>query len=171
MVRPWLFLATVFLSAIARADTWIPAGAARVDISPSQSVRMMGYASRKSESEGVAQPIHARALALGDGTNAAVLITADNCILPGWITEEVRRRLGAKAGIAPERVVLSVSHTHSAPCLLGAAPNIFVSEISAAETNRIAAYTDFFVNRVEEVALAALDARDRKSTRLNSSHT
>ena len=40
------------------------AGAARVDISPSVPIRLSGYGARTQPSEGVEDPIHARALAM-----------------------------------------------------------------------------------------------------------
>ncbi|MSU34399.1 MAG: c-type cytochrome [Pedosphaera sp.] len=141
------------------AASLISAGTARIDISPTNELRLMGYASRKTESAGVALPIHARALALGDGTNAAVLITADNCILPGAVSLEIRRRLGGRAGIAPERIAITVTHTHSAPCLEGAAPNIFAMDIPADHQVRIEEYTRFFIDHLVTVAEQALGNR------------
>ena len=56
-----------------------------VDVTPSYPIRLMGYGSRKTESEGVASPLKVRALAIGDDAGKgqdegpAVLITVDNC--------------------------------------------------------------------------------------------
>lgn len=144
----------------------VPAGAARVDISPPHAVRLMGYAARAQQPAptNILQHIHARALALGDGTNASVLLTVDNCILPGAVTLEIRERLARRVHLAPEHLTICVTHTHSAPCLRGAAPNIFALEISAADQDAIDRYTDFFTDQLESAALAAL--RDRKPARL-----
>ncbi len=43
----------------------VPVGAAVVDVTPSYPIRLMGYGSRKTESEGVASPLKVRALAIG----------------------------------------------------------------------------------------------------------
>lgn len=144
----------------------VPAGAARVDISPPHAVRLMGYAARAQQPAptNILQRIHARALALGNGTHASVLLTVDNCILPGAVTLEIRERLARRVHLAPEHVTICVTHTHSAPCLRGAAPNIFALEISAADQDAIDRYTDFFTDQLESVALAAL--KDRKPARL-----
>lgn len=145
----------------ATGDNLIPVGVARRDLSPTNAVPLMGYASRAQmpASTQVARPIHVRALALGGGTNAAVILTIDNCILPGAITTEIRRRLSERLGIPAEQVALTVTHTHSAPCLTGAAPNIFGREISAAEQSQIDAYTAFFTGQLEQAATAALQDR------------
>ena len=72
------------------------AGVARIDITPDYPVRLTGYAVRKQESEGVAQRLWAKALALGsDKEGPAILITVDNCGVPASIREEVVRRLNA----------------------------------------------------------------------------
>ena len=59
----------------------MPVGAAVVDITPDYPIRMMGYESRKKESEGIASRLKARALAIGgdDGDGPAVLVAIDNC--------------------------------------------------------------------------------------------
>lgn len=142
---------------VAHAGLLVPAGVARVEISPREPVLLMGYASRANQPppREVAQPIFARALALGDDAELAVLVTVDNCILPGAVTEDVRRRLGEKLRVRPEAVAVTVTHTHSAPCLSGAAPNLFASELAAADLAAIATYTQFLTDRIEQVALAA----------------
>jgi putative membrane-bound dehydrogenase-like protein len=142
-------------------------GLARVDISPTNAVRLMGYAARADSPAptNVLQRLHARALAIGSGTQAVVVVTIDNCILPGALTTEIRQRVAARTGLATNRIALAVTHTHSAPCLTGAAPNIFARDISAEDHAQIDTYTRFFVGRVEEVILAAL--ADRRPARLS----
>ncbi len=144
----------------------VPAGVARVDISPTNAVRLMGYAARAQlpAPTEVAQRIHVRALALGNDPAPAVLLTIDNCILPGALAEEVRERLAHRFGVPPGNIALTVTHTHSAPCLTGAAPNIFAQDMSAADLQQIADYTRFFTDRLEEAAAAAL--KDRQPARV-----
>lgn len=167
-----LTLALFILLVLAGCATWrrgpglIPTGVARVDISPPGPVRLMGYAARAQlpAPTNVIQRIHARALAIGAGREAAVWLTIDNCILPAAITDEVRARLARRLGLAPERIALTVTHTHSAPILAGAAPNIFAVDMSAEDHAQVGAYTRFFIDRLEEAALLAL--KDRRPARL-----
>ena len=121
----------------------------------------MGYASRAGlpAPDTVLLPIHARALALGADPNAAVLLTVDNCILPAAVTETVRTRLSQRLQLPPDRVAITVTHTHSAPCLTGAAPNIFAADIAAEDQEAVDAYTRFFTDRLEEAAATALQNR------------
>ena len=44
----------------------VPVGTAVVDVTPAYPIRLMGYGSRTTESEGVASPLKVRALAIGD---------------------------------------------------------------------------------------------------------
>ena len=69
-------------------------GVARIDITPGYSIRLTGYAVRKTESEGVAQRLWAKALAIGsDQEHPAILVTVDNCGVPAGIRDEVTARL------------------------------------------------------------------------------
>src|SRR5436189_3446919 len=101
-------------------------GVGKVDITPDYPIRLTGYASRKTESEGVAQRIWARALAIGsDRDGPAILITVDNCGVPGNVRDDVVTRLKKAKRIAPDHVAICSTHTHSAPWVRGFAPNIF----------------------------------------------
>jgi hypothetical protein len=135
---------------------WI-AGAAKVDITPDYPVRLSGYGSRRTEFEGVEQHIFAKALALraGDGP-AAIVITVDNCGVPGHVRDEVARRLKAKAGVPDERVAMCSSHTHSAPMLGGVLSTLFGVDVPADHAERIARYTRETTDKLEQVALDAI---------------
>lgn len=168
MLAPFVafIFAAVLATAASHAAALIPAGVARIDISPSKPVPLMGYAARAKlpAAADVAAPIHARALAIGGDADVAIVVTIDNCILPGAVTEQVRQRLGKKIHVPVERIALTVTHTHSAPCLTGAAPNIFGVEIAAADQAAIDAYTHFLIDQLEQVALAAF--ADRKPSQI-----
>src|SRR5512138_3823863 len=59
------------------APAW-KAGVAAVDITPDRSLWMAGFAARTQPSQGVALPLHAKALALQAGDHrTAVLVTVD----------------------------------------------------------------------------------------------
>ena len=90
------------------ATMTVPVGAAKMDVTPDYPIRLTGYASRQTESEGVAQRLWAKALAIGsdEGDGPAVLITVDNCGVPDNVTREVASALSQKAGIRPERLQL-----------------------------------------------------------------
>ena len=148
-------------STLPAAPPRMPVGAASVDLSPRSPVRLMGYAARAQSPAptNVAQRLHARALALGEGPEACVVVTLDNCILPTGVSETIRRRLGTECGLAADRIALTVTHTHSAPCLTGAAPNIFAQAIPPEDQAAIDAYTGFFIDSTVAAVREALARR------------
>jgi len=92
------------------------AGAAAVDITPTESIWLAGYAARTKPSESVRQPIHAKALALKDDTGAvSVIVTLDLVGIRRDIAEAIAERAGSKLQIPRERILFNASHTHSAP--------------------------------------------------------
>jgi hypothetical protein len=95
--------------------TW-KAGVARADTTPAVPVRMAGYASRTSLSQGVAHPLAAKALALADANDhKIVLVTCDIIGFRRTFTERVASRVKAKHGLPREDIVLFASHNHAGP--------------------------------------------------------
>ena len=78
-----------------------------------QGELIRGMGQRQKESEGVAQKLHARALAVGDGKEAAVLVTVDVIGVPATVTEEVAARLLKKVGLPRQRLTVCATHTHA----------------------------------------------------------
>lgn len=142
-------------------DNVIQVGVAEVDITPDYPIRLNGYGSRRTESDGIIQRIWAKALAIGsDADEPVVLVTVENCGLPDELTEEVSDRIQEKTGISRAHFVACFSHTHSAPCLTNAAPFIFSSDIPPAQQETIDRYTAQFKDLMETVALEALANRE-----------
>jgi putative membrane-bound dehydrogenase-like protein len=138
----------------------IDVGVAKVDITPTEPIRLTGYGGRTAPSVGVEQKLWAKALVLGnDQQGPAVLLTVEN----GGISEEtyqrILARLSAKAGIPAARAVVSCSHTHTGPCTTGWAPNIFSADIPEDQQAVIDRYTDSLVDKLEQVTLSALKGR------------
>lgn len=166
-----ILLAVVALVGFLRADLPCPAaeggliavGAARQEITPRGPIRLSGFGFRRAESEGVAQRLWAKALALGD-QDPAVLIAVDNLGVSQEIVREVARRL-AKHGVKPERLAVTATHTHSGPMLRGVCPTLFGVPIPEAHQKHIDTYTDLFLDGLEKAAVAAL--ADRRPARVS----
>ena len=108
---------------MAEKNNVIQVGVAEIDITPDYPIRLSGYGSRRTESDGIIQRIWAKALAIGSDTDdPVVLVTVENCGLPDELTEEVSDRIKEKTGIPRANFVACFTHTHSAPCLTNAAP-------------------------------------------------
>jgi hypothetical protein len=164
-----LALSSIVVPGLAYAEeptsALVPVGTAVVDVTPSYPIRLMGYGSRKTESEGIASPLKVRALAIGgdatdqEGAGPAILIAVDNCHVGAFLTDEVARRLQAKAKIRRERLVSCATHTHCAPALASGIDFIFGTPIPADQRERIERYTRELTDAMEKVALQALAAR------------
>ncbi|MGC1274907.1 MAG: neutral/alkaline non-lysosomal ceramidase N-terminal domain-containing protein [Planctomycetaceae bacterium] len=136
-------------------------GAASIDITPQGPVRLAGYAVRKTESEGVEDPLSAKAIAIGDDTaQPAILMTVDSCILSQAIRDAIAGKIEAAHDVPRDQVTINVSHSHTTPMLRGTIPNMFGEEIPAEHAKRIDRYTDRFIERCVEVAGTALANRE-----------
>lgn len=165
MSRRILGIACIQLAAIAllshgmvdrtlSAET-VPVGVAEVDITPETPMRMYGYGARKTESEGEAGRLRAKALAMGsdEGDGLAVMLCVDCGAVPDDLRERVFQGVTAKNSIAPERFVLCNSHNHSGPNLKG------MGSISGDEHKRLADYARQLEKRLVDVVIKAIKAR------------
>jgi hypothetical protein len=140
-------------------------GAAMRDITPDYPVRLSGFGSRRTESEGVTVPIHARALAIGgDAGQPAVLLAVDTTGVSDALVSEVARRL-QPLGVRRERLTVTATHTHTAPMLRGVLPTLFGQPVPPEHQARIDRYTTELTDHLEKVARAAL--ADRQPARLS----
>ena len=73
-----LLVLAIAISGIAGAQTAWKAGAAKVKVTPTDSIWLSGYANRTRPSEGVLQDIFVKALAFQDGSGTnSVIVTSD----------------------------------------------------------------------------------------------
>lgn len=99
----------------------LEAGAAKLDITPADDVFMGGFGFMRP-SEGVHDPIWARALALRRGDVTAVLLSADLVGLHHHHVEQVRDRLaarGPRARASREAILVHATHNHQGPDTMG----------------------------------------------------
>ena len=115
------FLATVAAIGItsrgrARAAQAWRAGVATIDITPERSLWMAGFAARTEPSQGVALPLHAKALALQCGNQPiAVLVTTDLLGVTVRITDRVASLVQHRHRLRRQDVLFNASHTHCGP--------------------------------------------------------
>ena len=97
------------------AQDW-KAGVAGVRITPARPLWMAGYGSRERPSEGTAQELHAKALALEDQNGKrVVLVTADILGFPQDLARRVTRQAERLYELPREAIMLNASHTHAGP--------------------------------------------------------
>lgn len=117
--------ALVFLLAVGAAPTGktavkpaprlLRAGAAAVDITPTQfPVNMPGNFAEHLANK-AHDPLHVRALVLDDGKTTVALVVVDSLGVAREAGDEAKLLASRRCPILPENIVLSATHTHSAP--------------------------------------------------------
>ena len=97
------------------AEGALKGGTAKVDITPPIGAWLSGYGSRKKPSEGILDPLYAKALVLDDGQEKIAIVSADLLWVPLEMTNEIRRQVQEKIGIPQENIMICGTHTHFAP--------------------------------------------------------
>jgi hypothetical protein len=97
------------------ADAGLKAGAARISIVPPFPTLMGGFAARTKDFTGVHDEVYARALALDNGTTAAVIIGSDLRSVDDDLTRQVRELILKAAGIPATNILICSTHNHSGP--------------------------------------------------------
>jgi hypothetical protein len=92
------------------------AAAGSVDLQPVVGSRLTGFAARLEPSVGILDPLNAKLLLLDDGVERLLWIACDLIGFAPQDDAELRQLAGERLGIAPERVLVSCTHTHSGPC-------------------------------------------------------
>lgn len=91
------------------------AGSAAVDITPTQFPVNMPGNFLPNMAEGVHDPLHARALVFDDGTTELAIVVVDNLGVAAEAIVEAKTIAAEQCGIPPRRILVSSTHTHSAP--------------------------------------------------------
>ncbi|PYV13423.1 MAG: hypothetical protein DMG07_14590 [Acidobacteria bacterium] len=146
----------------AAAKSW-RAGTAAADITPEQPVWLAGYAARNRPSEGVAQRIYAKALALEDQRGRRlVLVTSDILGFTPALTRPIAERLSQSLKLAREEVLFTSSHTHTAPVVREYM--VFAYGMTPEQEAAVESYSRLLVDKVAAVVEEAV--RDQRPARL-----
>ena len=131
------------------------AGVATIDITPENSLWMAGFAARTQASQGVALPLHAKALALKSGKEpTAVLVTVDLLGLTARTTDHVAAAVRRRHRIRREDVLFNASHTHCGPVVDEQLSVAY--DLSLAQWEDIRAYTTRLEDKLVTVISEAI---------------
>jgi neutral ceramidase len=123
------------------------AGTAKIKITPGTPIPMSGFGGRDNPFSGVHDDLFARAIALSDGNNKALLIASDLIGISNAIWEATADRITKETGIKREYILLSAVHNHSGPVI-----NVYETDSSAA----VKAYISELINDFVLVSKEAL---------------
>jgi neutral ceramidase len=135
-------------------------GVANVDVTPVGSVMMSGYAARKKPSEGVRDPLLAKALVIDDGEGErGLLLTADLLGFDRKFSDQVFSEVCEKTGLERRQILINASHTHGGPVM----GYRFLGSDEVPE--KVASFNAMLITRLGEVAASAI--ADLKPARLS----
>ncbi len=102
-------------SAVSQPARVFRAGAVAIDITPQEfPVLINGGVSERTADRAV-DPLHARCLVLDDGTIQIAIAVIDSCMIPRALLDEAKKAARTATGIPTGRMLISATHTHSAP--------------------------------------------------------
>ena len=106
-----------FQNAISQGSLMLKAGAAKVDITPSENLFMGGYdeSCRSGPSDGIHGNIFIRALVFDDNITMVAFVEADIVSLPHAEYATVRKLISDETGIPVQNIILGCTHNHAAP--------------------------------------------------------
>jgi hypothetical protein len=162
-----LALATELSSRSLASNSGWKAGVARANITPQKSLWMAGYASRKKPSEGVAQELYAKALALEDRTGKrAVLVTSDLLGFPAAVSHNIAERVEKQFHLTRHQLLLSSSHTHCGPVIGKMLATMY--PMNPQQWSDVEAYTGDLEDKV--VALVGTSLKSLRPARMDFGH-
>ncbi len=141
-------------------------GVAKLSITPQSPMPMAGYASRgAAHAEGTLDELWVKTLILEDehGTQAAV-ITLDVCGIDRDLAQQAVASVSSATGIDKERILISVSHTHSGPVIASNLRPMHYAIFGPSDRQAVDAYSQELVQRTVRCALTAFN--DRRPSQL-----
>ena len=121
MIRRLAPMAMLAMIATAHAEAPVlRAGASAVDLAPGRFPVIVNGGFLAAHADRRNDPIRARALVLDDGTTRLAIVVVDSCMLPRELIDRAKALAREKTGIPVDRMLISATHTHSAPSAMGA---------------------------------------------------
>jgi hypothetical protein len=99
-------------SVAASAPRVFRAGAATSNVTPPLGTSING-GFQDGKAVHIHDELHARCLALDDGTTKLVLVVVDNCVIGRDVFDAAKRQVQQATGLPPENMLMSATHAHS----------------------------------------------------------
>jgi hypothetical protein len=119
MIRYTLPFALLFALLISPARGELRVGTAIVDVTPRTFPVLVNGGMTSRSVETVKSPVNARALVLDDGQERLAIVVVDSCMMGRDFLDDAKKLAAARTKIKPERMLISATHTHSAPASMG----------------------------------------------------
>ncbi|WP_153558284.1 LamG-like jellyroll fold domain-containing protein [Roseimaritima sediminicola] len=149
----WTLLVPLMLGLAAPAPWLTPAraelrvGAAVTDVTPPELPVLVNGGMLSRSSDKVKTPVSARAIVVENDGRRVAIVVVDSCMMPRPLLDDAKHLAAKRTQIKPEDMLISATHTHTAPSCMG-----------ALGTDADPAYVSYLRERLA-VAIAAAEAR------------
>lgn len=131
------------------SSTHFQAGAAKVDVTPQKlPIRIAGSISERY-ADTITDPLHVRALVMQQGETKLAIAVVDSCLVARETLDAAKKKAFEITGIPVNRMLISATHTHSAPVVMGVHGND--PEIE---------YRDFLQEKISDAIVRAYENRE-----------
>ena len=93
-------------------------GAAAIDVTPRHLPVIRNGGFLQAIDEKVLDPLHARCVVVDDGQNRVAIVVVDSCMIPLSLCDEAKSIASKATGIATDHILISATHTHTAPSVM-----------------------------------------------------
>ncbi len=142
-----IVLAGLLLSAtpMEKQAEMLKAGTSKIKITPTDPVRMSGYAARSEPFKGVHDDLYASAIVFGNSLTKACVITCDVIGFSNEFVDETKQRILKETGIPEQNILITAVHNHGGP-----RTRAYGEEPSSNETTYVKTLQDKLVQIVQE---------------------
>lgn len=117
MIRRLLPLIPLLIAPSLHAE--FKAGSAVIDITPEKLPVLVNGSMLSRYVDKINTRVNARAIVATDGKTEIAIVVADSCMMSREVLDDAKKMASAKTGIAPDRMLISATHAHSAPASMG----------------------------------------------------
>ncbi len=97
----------------------LKAGVSVVDVTPQQWPVLVNGGMLSRSVDTVKTPVNARSIVLDDGHERIAIVVVDSCMMSAEFMKDAKQLASSQTGIRADRMLISATHTHSAPASMG----------------------------------------------------
>lgn len=109
-----------FIATSRAAENEFRAGAYAIDITPLELPVLVNGGMLSRSIDKIVDRLHARCLVLDDGDARIAIVVVDSCLLPRDLLDNAKAMASKATGIPTSHMLISATHTHTAPSVTGA---------------------------------------------------
>ncbi|MCA8995988.1 MAG: hypothetical protein KDA80_03360 [Planctomycetaceae bacterium] len=115
MLRTGVLTCLILSQTVSVALAELRAGATVVDVTPTLFPVLVNGGMLSRTADSVHTPVNARAIVVADDDTELAIVVVDSCMMPRDFLDEVKKLASDQTGIPADRMLISATHTHTAP--------------------------------------------------------